>query len=127
MSHRPHGRARVDPSNPSAFGVCDRCYLLYNLVDLRYQYEWRGPRLANTGLRVCWICMDKPCIFLRPVTLPPDPVPVIDPRPEFFDAEMGPEPPLPDYLLDDDGNILLNDAGERILRDGSPTPLQNWV
>lgn len=91
---RPHGHARVNPSSPSAFGVCDRCGRLFNLSDLTYQFDWRGPRLANLRIKVCRQDLDKPFNFYRPIILPPDPMPVLDPRPEAFDAEMGPTPPV---------------------------------
>lgn len=63
--------------------------MLYNLDNLSYQMEWRGPRLASTGAKVCRHCTDKPFAHNRPVILPPDPAARRDPRPEDFDAEMG--------------------------------------
>lgn len=83
MAFRPHGRARVDPKRPQAFGVCDRCATVYNLVDLGYEEDWRGNRIMRTGFRVCRSCMSIPAPFLRTVILPPDPVPVKDPRPLY--------------------------------------------
>jgi hypothetical protein len=90
---RVHGRARVDPTNPQAFGVCDRCRFLYNLVDLVFQYEWVGDKLTNLWLRVCRRCLDKPHEFTRPAVLPPDPVPVWQPRPDNYASAEGPPPP----------------------------------
>lgn len=84
MAFRPHGRARVDSKRPQAFGVCDRCATVYNLVDLGYEEDWRGNRIMRTGFRVCRSCMSIPAPFLRTVILPPDPVPVKDPRPLNF-------------------------------------------
>jgi len=84
------GRARVDPKNPRAFAVCDRCGLLYNLKSLVAEMEWRGPRLMETGYLVCTVtCLDVPQEQLRPRILPPDPVPVFNPRPEAFAVEDG--------------------------------------
>lgn len=85
--HRPHGSARIDPRNPSALGICDRCSFLYNLRDLSYQFAWAGTKLINTRLRVCKKCLDRPNEQLRARILPPDPVPVADPRPENYAAE----------------------------------------
>lgn len=82
MAWRPHGRARVSARNPEAFGICDRCNFLYNLVDLEYQLEWTGIKLRNTRLRVCCRCMDEPQEQLRTRVLGPDPLPVRDPRPD---------------------------------------------
>jgi len=81
MSYRPHGRARVNPSNPQAFAVCDRCGTFYNRIDLTTQMDWAGTRLVSKNLEVCSSCLDQPAPFKRAFTLPPDPVPVRDPRP----------------------------------------------
>lgn len=81
MAWRPHGRARVNPESPEAFGICDDCNFQYNLVDLQFQFAWRGNTLQNTGFRVCYECYDKPNEQLRPRILPADPVPVMNPRP----------------------------------------------
>lgn len=78
---RPGGRARVDPQAPSAFGLCDRCGFQYNLVDLHNQHEWAGNKLINLRVRVCDRCTDEPQAQLRTPHLPPDPEPVLDPRP----------------------------------------------
>ncbi len=95
MAWRPHGHARVDPSHPAAFGVCDRCGRLFNLDDLHFQFDYRGPQLANLQLRVCRQDLDRPFNFFRPVILPPDPVPRLQPRPEAYDAENNDDRPTP--------------------------------
>ena len=77
-----HGRARVDPSAPEAFGVCDQCSEWYNRRDLRKQYEFNGRGTYWTGYLVCRSCLDKPQPQLLTPILPPDPRPVIQPRPE---------------------------------------------
>lgn len=94
MPWRQHGRARVDPSNPSAFGSCDRCGFLHNLNDLVWQFEWRGTQLQNTRFRVCRICLDVPQEQLRAKLLGPDPLPVPNPRPEMYAEEEGPTPAI---------------------------------
>ena len=90
---RPHGRARVDPTNPQAFAVCDRCRMLYNHAELRWQYQYCGSSLVNTRLLVCERCLDKPHEFARPVILPADPVPIPNPRPDNYAAAEGAPPP----------------------------------
>jgi hypothetical protein len=99
--------------------------MLYNLDDLNYQFDWRGPRLANLRLRVCRRCTDKPFEFWRPVILPPDPSPRIDPRPEDFDAEMGPMPPVwsPAYMLPQPIYITSEGDTPFILTDDDGVPL----
>lgn len=79
-----HGRAQVDANAPEAMACCDRCGFLYSHPDLQWQYEWRGNQLQNTYLLVCDRCLDVPFIFNRPIILPPDPVPIRDPRPPFW-------------------------------------------
>jgi hypothetical protein len=81
------GRARTSAKNPQAFGVCDRCGIWENLVSLQFQHDWRGTQLQNLWLRVCRRCLDVPQQQLRAITLPADPVPVWQPRPENFFAD----------------------------------------
>lgn len=84
------GRARTNPRAPSAFGVCDRCGIWYNLKDLVWQNEWRGNELVNIRLRVCTVtCLDVPFQLNRPLLLPPDPPPVDQPRTEPFAIDEG--------------------------------------
>ena len=107
MAWRYHGRQSPDPYNAKARGTCDRCGFSYSLEALNWQFDYRGDELTNTRFRVCNICMDKPYEGLRPVRIPPDPVPVADPRPENFAVDEGPTPTIPVWdqpgLLWDDG------------------------
>ena len=85
---RPHPKnAQVDPSNPRAWGTCDRCGFIWNLYRLDYQFEWQGPELQNTRYRVCPICEDVPFQHNRPIVVPLDPEPVADPRPQQYAVE----------------------------------------
>lgn len=77
---RPHGRARVSPRNPRAFGICDRCGFLYNHVNLQWQYDWAGASLINKRILVCNECNDVPQSQLRAIVVPADPVPIQNPR-----------------------------------------------
>lgn len=110
--------------------------MLWNLNRLNYQFDWRGPKLANLRLRVCPPCTDRASIWLKPIIYPPDPVPVLDPRPQNFTIAnngspfipplpwptqpLGPPIPGPYYLTDDDGNILYDDGGHPLVADNSP-------
>lgn len=85
---RPHSRYTVSRSSPRARGVCDRCGFQYQLSELEYQYQWAGTRLQNLQRRVCETCMDIPQEQLRAIILPPDPLPVNDPRVELYSAEV---------------------------------------
>lgn len=117
MPWRPHGRARVNPVSPEGFSTCQRCGFLYNLVDLPFQYEWRGNQLMSTGFRVCtWTCMDVPADFLRPIILPADPEPLWQPRPEPYTADEAGSytPPQPTNAWE-----LEDGSGAWELEDGS--------
>ena len=81
------GRARVSPTNPQAFGVCDSCGMWYNRCDLRNQVEWRGASLLPLYLYKCNQCYDVPQEQLRAITIPADPIPIIQPRVEPFLAD----------------------------------------
>ena len=84
MAWRPHGNVRVNARNSEACGVCDRCSQLYNLRELRFQWDWTGARLQNLRILVCKRCYDEPQEQFRARILSPDPVPVFNPRPEPF-------------------------------------------
>lgn len=80
----PHGRAKVNTNSPRAFGICDRCGFLYNHSDLHWQYDFRGRSLANLRILVCFTCEDDPQPQLKPRIIPPDPVPIMNARPERY-------------------------------------------
>ena len=121
MSWRPHSHARVDPRNPQAFGTCDRCNQFYNLVDLKFQRDWRGNQLQNIWLRVCQRCLDIPQEQLRPKVLPADPVPVYQPRTfNFAAADAGGVPiggtvQVPNLLMTEGGDLLVSDSTGALL------------
>jgi hypothetical protein len=81
-SFAPKGHARVDPQRPSAFAICDCCGFLYNHRDLRWDMQWHGQQIQKTGFLRCPTCVDVPNPTLRPIKLPPDPVPILNPRSE---------------------------------------------
>lgn len=98
-------RSPVDPAAPEPYGICDRCSFRYHHSHLRWQFDWRGNALINLQILVCRECEDEPQENgRRPVILPPDPVPVKDPRPGFYAQQMGPPPPVQSVqqLVDDD-------------------------
>jgi hypothetical protein len=109
MSWRYHGRARVDPTNPQAFAVCDRCKFLYNHVDLNWQYQWVGPQLHNLRELVCSTCMDSPQEQLRTIILPPDPMPIWNARPEDYQAAEV------DRLTTQDGSPIVTQEDDNIV------------
>lgn len=88
---RSHGRAEVSPSSPRAFGVCDKCGALYNHDRLRWQFDWRGPKLQNLRFLVCQDCYDAyQQNGQRTIILPADPVPIQNARPEYYVPDDNP-------------------------------------
>lgn len=88
------GRAYTDPTAPSAPGICDRCGFKYMHSDLSWQMQFGGNQLINLRILVCDRCLDTPAEFLRAIILPPDPIPILNPRPGFYQSEEGPAPPV---------------------------------
>lgn len=88
---RQNIHARINPTRPEAHAICDRCGQRWNLVDLRWQYDWRGPRLQNLRILVCPPCVDNAQMNgQRTYILPQDPVPVFNARPEFYVPDDAP-------------------------------------
>ena len=88
---RPHPRgAQVDPSDPRAWGTCDRCGFVVNHYKLNWQFEWAGLRLTNLRILVCDACLDDPQRQLGTVLLPPDPLPIMNARPEQYALDEQP-------------------------------------
>lgn len=82
---RPHGHARVNARHPEALGICYRCGFTWNRNDLVWQFDWQfSARLHNTGTLVCPDCIDLPQPSGRPITLPPDPIAIEMPSPEYL-------------------------------------------
>jgi len=78
------GRARTSARNPQAHAICDLCGFRFNHVDLRWQYDWAGSSLINKRKLVCNRCYDVPQEQLRAIVIPADPVPIVQPRLEYF-------------------------------------------
>lgn len=101
---RPHPRrARTDPTSPRAWGTDDRSGFIGNHRDLCYQYEWRGTELINTRILVYQDQLDKPQRQLGTFILPPDPVPVMNARPEQYAIDEYPV----STLADESGRVLV--------------------
>jgi hypothetical protein len=91
--------------------------MTYNLRDLRWQNQWQGNRLVNLRLLVCTrTCLDVPQIQLRTLILPPDPVPVLNPRPEMYSAEV------PSNRIQDNLVVRLTDDGITRILEINTTP-----
>jgi hypothetical protein len=78
------GRARTSSRNPQAHAICDRCGGRFNLVDLHWQYDWRGAVIQNLRILVCKSCLDVPQEQQRAIVVPADPTPMMNARTEPF-------------------------------------------
>lgn len=78
------GRARTSARKPEAHAICDRCGFRYNLVDLHWQYDWRGPVVQNLRILVCNPCLDAFQEQQRAIVVPADPTPVVNARTQDF-------------------------------------------
>ena len=82
MRNSPKGKyVRVDIDNPRALGICDHSGFVFNRCDMVKQYQYIGDSLQWTGLIVGKPFADVPNEQARPDILPPDPIPVLYPRP----------------------------------------------
>lgn len=87
-------RAAISRLHPRAIATCDRCGFRYNHDQLQWQLQWTGPHLQNLRILVCKSCLDVPQEQLRTIILPPDPVPIENPRPEQYVSDNNPNSPI---------------------------------
>lgn len=113
MAYRYHGRASVNPSSPDSFAVCDRCGIWNSHSRMQWQFDYRGSSLQNLRILVCERCLDKPSIFYAPIITPPDPLPIQNPRPEWFALDEN------NYRTTQDGNMrVTQDDSDRVVNGG---------
>lgn len=114
----------VDPNNPQGVGACDGCGAIVAFPDLRPLYQYAGtPRggvnvnmcgpgggpggpMVPTGLKMCPSCYDVPNAQFMPQVLGPDPIPLVDARPEIA---------TPFYLLTENNAVLTTENGDEIM------------
>jgi hypothetical protein len=112
-----YGQAETNPGYPRAHAICDRCGKRTNHYKLNWQYDWRGPRMQNLRFLVCDSCYDTPQQSgQRTILIPADPLPVMNPRPEYYVPDSNPLSGLgasPNPLRPQDGSQLgtMNQAG----------------
>lgn len=71
--------------------------------------QWAGDRLINLQILVCDICLDTPQDQLRSLTLPPDPEPVRNPRPEYYAIDDN------NWLVTQSRQYLITQNGLRLI------------
>lgn len=111
--------ASVDPENIDPWASCDRCSRVWNISNLRWQYDYRGSAVpVNLNILVCPTCYDVPNVQFAPYVLPPDPEPVMNARPYPYElAET-------DWLTTQDGDIITTQDGD-LLTPSIPNPSDN--
>lgn len=72
----------VNPRDPVGYGTCDYSGDIVKRTDLVKQMAWRGNKLVWTGFMVSKHRADPPHDQQRTPILPPDPVPVLNARPD---------------------------------------------
>ena len=119
----PTGRAKVSQTKPQAHAVCDRCGFRYLHVDLTWQYDWAGIQMQNKRILVCETCLDTPQQNgRRTVILPPDPQPIINPRPEAYGVEVPSFMGLVGSDASPDANALTQVDGDPMTQEIRVTP-----
>ena len=114
------GRARTSASAPRAHAICDRCGFRYNHVDLKWQFDWAGASLVNKRMLVCNTCYDEPQQQLRAIVIPADPVPIQNPRIEYFvNAETNNRITSGQNTIDPTTGIPVVNGNNRITQDGN--------
>ena len=110
---RPHPRRTItDPTNPRAWGTSDRNGHIGQHARMRFQFDWAGTQLINRRILVHEDELDQPQRQLGTIILPPDPLPIMNARPE-------------NYAIDDRpvSTRVTMDGKIRII-EGSGAPLQ---
>jgi hypothetical protein len=85
----------INRNNPEAAGVCDRGGEIRKRSELMAEMMYAGNRLVPNGFLCCRFHIDKPNPQSRPYDLRPDPVPVVNPRPDLDAATLRPTAGLP--------------------------------
>lgn len=79
----------LNDRHPRAISICDYCGRAWHRDELILQREYAGMGLISLGFLVGRCCLDKPQAQLKSLVLPPDPVPVVNPRPENYQLDSG--------------------------------------
>ena len=88
MAWRPHPKhSRTNARYPSGWGTCDRSGFVGQQKELINQVEYRGLRLMPTNVFVLPEYADIPQRQLGTIILSPDPLPILNARPEQYPAD----------------------------------------
>lgn len=120
--------ASVDSRYPRALGCCDRCGMVYSHHQLSWQFQYSGVKLQNIRLLVCPTCLDIPQEQLRTIIIPPDPIPISNPRPDPHNLELYSSAPpnfasgAPNVLTTESGDFLTTEDGIPLITEINVTP-----
>src|SRR5271166_5678414 len=116
MSWRPHPkRTTLNIDQPDPWGTCDRSGFIGDHSRMKFQFQWAGSALINTGILVHPDQYDVPSDFLRTLIIPPDPDPLFNARPEPYTIDET------DWLVTDNSLILQTDSGTLLVTHPSAT------
>jgi hypothetical protein len=92
LAYRPHPkRARTNSRYPQAWATSDSSGFVGNHIDMAWQYDYNGTQLFNKRILRFRDELDTPQQQFRALVLPPDPVPIMNARPEPYSIdEAGP-------------------------------------
>jgi hypothetical protein len=102
--------------------------MVYNHYQLTWQYQWVATKLQNIRLLTCPTCTDVPQEQLRRIFIPPDPIPIRDPRPDPHNMELySSSPPgfasgAPSVLATESGDWLTTESGIPLITEINVTP-----
>lgn len=113
----PTGRARVSMRSPKAFGICDSCGFTFQLAELAPQPFYAGPRIQLKNFLKCKTCLDIPNPAVKSITIPPDPLPVLNPRPEQYAVTV------PNFISTESGVNITTEDGNNLIWEDQTTPL----
>lgn len=83
-------RASVNPTAPRAWRTSDRNGMVGTHAKMVWQYDWAGLELINKRILIHPDELDKPQRQLGTLILPPDPVPIMNARPEQYAIDEQP-------------------------------------
>ena len=113
----PTGHAKVSTRNPRAQAVCDRCGFNYQHNQLVWDVQWAGQKLQNLRQLVCRKCKDIPQTQLKTIIIPPDPLPILNARPENYGAEVT------SFISKETGQALLTESGVALIDEIQDVPV----
>lgn len=79
---------------------------------MQFQFDFRGSQLQNLRLLVCPECLDIPSRFYSPIIVPPDPLPIANPRPEWFALDEN------NYFVTMGSDYFVTEGGDNLVLEG---------